>query len=76
MYVPRPSPCFLDHQVPIGAPGGRKRWRDLGGDRLYEWDGLHGHIEAYNRRGRHVGVLDAVTGVMIGEPEPGRRIDV
>lgn len=75
-YIPRPHPCYLDDQVPCGAPNGAKRWRNARGDRYYEWDALHGHIEAYNRRGRHVGVLDAVTGQMIKDPVPGRRIDV
>ena len=76
MAVPRPSPGFLDDQVPCGAPGGRKRWRNARGDRLYEWDALHGHIEVYTKQGRHLGVLDGVTGVMVTGPVKGRRIDV
>lgn len=74
--LPRPKLCFLDNQVPCGAPGGRKRRRNQRGDRYYEWDSLHGHIEAYTRRGHHVGVLDAVSGELIGDAVPGRRIDV
>lgn len=73
---PRPRPGFLDGQIPCGAPGGRSRWRNERGDRYYEWDSLHGHIEVYNKRGRHLGVLDGVTGQLIGNPVPGRRIDV
>ncbi|GGJ88962.1 hypothetical protein GCM10010123_18180 [Pilimelia anulata] len=76
MSVPLPRPSFLDTQEAIGAPHGRRRWRNRRGDRLYEWDALHGHVEVYNRRGRHMGVLDAVTGVTVGEAVPGRRIDV
>ncbi|WP_182704914.1 colicin E3/pyocin S6 family cytotoxin [Thermomonospora cellulosilytica] len=75
-YIPRPTPCFLDQQVACGAPGGSKRWRNERGDRYYEWDPFHGHIEVYNKRGRHLGVLDAVTGRMIKGPVPGRKIDV
>ena len=52
------------------------RWRNADGDRLWEWDSLHGHIEGYNRRGRHLGVFDAMTGQRIGEAGKGRRIDV
>lgn len=74
--ISRPNPCFLDTQISCGAPGGRKRWRNAAGDRLYEWDSLHGHIEVYTRQGRHLGVLDAVTGAMVGQPVKGRRIDV
>jgi hypothetical protein len=44
--------------------------------RLYTWDALHGHVEAFNLRGRHVAVLDAFTGATIGEAVLGRRIDV
>lgn len=72
----RPSPCFLDQQLTCGAPGGRKRWRSARGDRFFEWDELHGHIECYNKRGKHIAVLDAITGDMIGDAIPGRRIDV
>jgi hypothetical protein len=75
-YIPRPDPCFLDGQISVGAPGGTRRWKNARGDRYYEWDGLHGHIEAYNKRGRHVGVLDPVSGTLIKEAVAGRRIDV
>lgn len=74
--VPRPHPCYLDRMEPCGAPDGRKRWRNRAGDRYFTWDELHGHIEAFNNRGRHIGVLDAVTGNLIADGVPGRRIDV
>lgn len=74
--VPLPKPCFLDTQQSCGAYNKRKRWRNARGDRYYEWDALHGHIEVYNKRGNHLGVLDAVTGQMIGGAVRGRRIDV
>jgi Cytotoxic len=41
-----------------------------------QWDELHGEIEAYNKRGKHLGALDAVTGDMIKDADPGRSIDV
>ncbi|MBA0125086.1 hypothetical protein H0B56_05975 [Haloechinothrix sp. YIM 98757] len=74
--VPRPTPCFLDQMEPCGAPDGRKRWRNHNHDRYYTWDDVHGHIEVFNKRGRHIGALDAVTGELIGDAVPGRRIDV
>lgn len=55
--------------------GGRSRWRNEDGTRYYEWDYTHGHIEAYDRNGFHVGVLDAA-GEAIDGPKKGRRIDV
>nr|WP_243636916.1 colicin E3/pyocin S6 family cytotoxin [Rhodococcus sp. Eu-32] len=55
---------------------GNSRWRNAEGSRLYEWDSTHGHIEAYNKRGHHVGVLDSETGQLIGAAVKGRSIDV
>jgi len=62
--------------VPLSAPGGRRRWRSPDGRRLYEWDDLHGEIEGYNKRGRHVGVFHPVTGALIKPAVRGRKIDV
>lgn len=74
-YIPRKKPGFLDHQtrVPNRIP---PRWRSHSGDRLYEYDQLHGNIEGYNRRGKHVGVFDVETGARIAEAVKGRTIDV
>jgi len=52
------------------AREGETRWRSADGKRLYKWDSLHGHFEVYNKRGRHVGVVDA-SGVFVGEAVPG-----
>jgi Cytotoxic len=73
--VPRPTPCFLDKQIKLRRDGGQ-RWRNEDGSRLYEWDDLHGEIEVYDRRGFHLGTLDAVTGRKEKDPKKGRRIDV
>jgi len=56
-------------------PRGRaRRWSD--GDCLYEWDGLHGRIEKYDKTGRHLGEYHAETGELTKAAEPGRRIEV
>jgi len=53
------------------------RWSSADGKRIYTWDALHGEVEVFNRRGRHLGVVDAVTGIPNGkEAVPGRVIDV
>jgi len=62
--------------VKIGAPGGRPRWRSPDGTRLYEWDSLHGEIEVYSERGKHLGAINGRTGFRIKDPQRGRRIDV
>ena len=54
----------------------KPRWRRHDGQRLYEWDTLHGHVEVYNSRGLHLGVADAVSGKLIEGPVAGRKIDV
>jgi hypothetical protein len=73
---PLPRPCFLDACESLGFISGERRWRSPDGKRLYTWDALHGEIEAFNARGRHLGALDAVTGSPIKGPVRGRRIDV
>lgn len=73
--VPRPRDGYLESQERLLRKG-PPRWRNHDGSRLYEWDALHGHIEAYDRHGRHLGVLDSMTGEVVGPPRRGRRIDV
>ena len=70
-----PVDGFLATQVRLARKGG-KRWQSSDGNRLWEWDSLHGHVEGYNRRGWHIGVFDAESGERIGEAVKGRRIDV
>lgn len=73
---PIPTPSYLDDCEPLGFVNGSRRWRDVTGQRLYTWDALHGEIEVFNGRGRHLGALNAVTGALIKPAKAGRRIDV
>jgi hypothetical protein len=73
--VPVPKPGFLDTREYIGYIEGERRWRGPNG-MLYTWDGLHGEIEAYNKRGHHLAALDAVTGAVIKNARKGKRIRV
>jgi hypothetical protein len=66
---------FLAEQNYLGFTHGALRWRSRDGKRLYEWDDMHGHIEAYNQRGKHLAVLDT-DGRVIGEAVKGRTISV
>lgn len=72
---PIPKPSFLDECIPIGAVNGRKRWKSEDGKRLYTWDSLHGEIEVFNDRGRHLGVFSP-EGKLIKDAVKGRKIDV
>jgi len=54
------------------AKGGTK----TDGERYFQWDHLHGEIEVYDKRGKHIGVMDAVTGQMTKPAVPGRKINL
>jgi hypothetical protein len=43
---------------------------------LLTWDALHGEIEVFDLRGRHIGVLDAIAGDILKPARKGRRIRV
>lgn len=70
-----PKTGFIRGLVRIRISG-TQRWRDADGKRLYEWDSLHGELEMYNERGRHLGAVDPQTGALIKPPVKGRKIDV
>lgn len=46
------------------------------GERYFEWDHTHGDIEVYDKRGRHLGSMDPLTGEMSKPAVPGRRINL
>jgi hypothetical protein len=75
MVKPIPRPSILDGLEPLGAFGGERRWRD-GNGHIYTWDDLHGEVEVFNRRGRHLGALDPLSGNLIKDAVPGRKINV
>lgn len=72
---PIPKPSFLDDCISIGAVNGEKRWKSEDSKRIYTWDSLHGEIEVYNKRGKHLGVLNP-EGDLIKDAVNGRKIDV
>ena len=73
--IPIPKPSFLDECESLGAFKSQKRWRSKDGKRLYTWDSLHGEIEVYNDRGKHLGVLN-INGDLIKDAVKGRKIEV
>ncbi len=50
-----------------------KRWKDE--EFIYEWDTLHGRVEKYDRKGRHLGEFDHKTGELTKEANPCRQVD-
>jgi hypothetical protein len=73
---PIPKPSYLDGCDYLGFVHGSQRWRSKDGQRLFTWDSLHGEIEVFDTRGRHVAVLDATSGEWRKGTVRGRRIDV
>ena len=73
-YAQRPEPCFLDQFEFYKVIDGRKIYRSK--DRYFWWDELHGEIEVFDRRGFHLGALDAVSGALIKDAKRGRRLHV
>lgn len=73
--IPVPLDCILRTFESLGAFYGRKRWRSSDGKRIYTWDELHGEIEVFNKRGKHLGVIDC-NGNIIKTPVKGRKINV
>ena len=73
---PIPKPGFLDRCEYLGYIYGERRWYLRRLDAICTWDSLHGEIETFDRRGKHVGVLDPITGEEIKPARKGRRIRV
>ncbi|WP_107316339.1 colicin E3/pyocin S6 family cytotoxin [Achromobacter xylosoxidans] len=71
---PRPKPSILDRCTIDGIEGGRKVYKDEREEVFYTWDSWHGELEVFNKNGRHIGVADPLTGVLIKPPVRGRRI--
>ncbi len=72
-YTPPPKtlPGIPDAE-PSGQRGGRKQWRGSDGT-IYEWDGQHGEVEVYNKRGKHQGAKDPNTGEWKDKPAKPER---
>ena len=73
---PIPKPSILDDCESLGAFDGQRRWRSKDGERIYTWDSLHGEVEVFNKRGKHLGAVHPVTGRMKKLAKKGRKIDV
>lgn len=75
VFIPAPERLKGFPEAERVKPRGRaRRWSD--GEYIYEWDGLHGCVEKYDRTGHHLGEYDPDTGLLKKPAEPGRRIEV
>jgi len=75
-YVALTRPNFLESCIFWKVVAGRKVWKSPNRKRLYTWDELHGEIEVFNARGKHLGSAHKVTGEIFKEAIKGRSLDV
>ncbi|WP_434674073.1 S-type pyocin domain-containing protein [Pseudomonas sp. R1-15] len=69
-----PSAKWAPPKTRMKGGGLRPRWRDK--DKfIYEWDFQHGAVEKYNKRGKHLGEFDHVTGAQKKPANPERWIE-
>lgn len=62
-------------KTPVGGGGKlRKRWKDKDGN-IYEWDYLHGTLEKYNKKGKHIGEFDPDTGLQLKKSDSDYRVE-
>jgi hypothetical protein len=82
-YHPTPKgvlPAFPDlvrgrSKTPVQGGGGlRPRWHDRSGN-IYEWDRQHGAIEKYNKRGKHLGEFNHITGKQTKKADKTREVE-
>ncbi|WP_083853525.1 colicin E3/pyocin S6 family cytotoxin [Synechococcus sp. PCC 6312] len=77
---PKNLPAFPDTQrvkPKTSVQGGghlRKRWKDDKGN-IYEWDYQHGTVEKYDKKGKHQGEFDPITGEQTKPADNNRRVE-
>lgn len=74
--ISRPIPSYLDGLDKYKVVGGQQVWANRERTRFFTWDSLHGEIEGFNKRGRHLGAFDAKTGDMTKPAVQGRTLNV
>ncbi|WP_328189795.1 colicin E3/pyocin S6 family cytotoxin [Marinobacter sp. OP 3.4] len=72
--LPTPKPSILDSCSVVGIEDGRKVYKDDAEKIYYTWDALHGELEVFNKKGRHLGAACPQTGVILKPAVKGRRI--
>ncbi|WP_413794089.1 colicin E3/pyocin S6 family cytotoxin [Pseudomonas sp. N4] len=69
-----PSAKWAPPKTRMKGGGLRPRWKD--NDKIiYEWDLQHGAVEKYNKRGKHLGEFDHITGTQTKPADPTRWIE-
>ncbi|NEP13916.1 MAG: colicin E3 [Symploca sp. SIO2C1] len=79
-YIPPPATlAAFPRAVPakrktrVSGGGLLKRWKD--DEFIYEWDTLHGKVEKYSKKGKHLGEFDPDTGKQTKQADSSRSIE-
>ncbi|MFJ2364412.1 colicin E3/pyocin S6 family cytotoxin [Pseudomonas sp. NPDC087697] len=78
--APRGLTAFPDatkakRKTPVKGGGGlRKRWKTPKGI-IFEWDSQHGTVEMYDKRGKHLGEYDPITGKQTKPVDSTRSVE-
>lgn len=79
-YIPMPENCFLllgENYDFFRVISKKKTWTNKKRSRYYQWDELHGEVEVYNKRGKHLGAMEDPSVNVITKPrDKSRTIDV
>jgi Cytotoxic len=75
-YIPIPKPSILDDCIKHRVKNRKQIWKSIDGKRFYTWDGRHGELEVFNKKGFHIGSFDPVNGEMLKSAVQGRKLDV
>lgn len=76
VQIPKPVPSFLDTCDKLRVQGNQQIWASKDRNNYYTWDSLHGEIEGFDKRGRHLGAFHALSGEQTKEAVRGRKINV
>jgi len=70
-----PDAKIATRKTPIQGGGGlRKRWKTPKGI-IFEWDSRHGAVEMHDKRGRHLGEFDHITGEQTKPADKTRKVE-
>ena len=71
--APKTLPGYPDAER-VRKKGGRTRWEEGTGrkKKILEWDGQHGRVEVYDRKGKHLGEFDPDTREPTKDKDPSR----
>ena len=66
---------FFKNLTSVGVRSGKSTYKD-NNDYYYQWDSLHGEWQMYNKRGRHIGVLNDTGTQKTKEAVKSRKIEL